>query len=86
MTKTEAETVRRHRKRCSASLVIGEKQIKTTVRYDHTPVRMAKIKKEKTLIIPSVDKHVGQLELTRYWWNAKCYSHSRKKFGGFLKN
>ena len=38
-------TNNRYRKRCSASLIIGEKHMKTTMRYHLTPVRMSVIKK-----------------------------------------
>jgi hypothetical protein len=34
----------KHLKKCSTSLVIKEKQIKTIPRFHHTPIRMSEIK------------------------------------------
>jgi hypothetical protein len=74
---------RKHMKKCSSSLAIKEMQIKTTLRFHLTPVRIAIIRNTTN---KRCCEDVGKKEPSyTTGGNASWCNHSGKKFGGFLK-
>ena len=74
---------KKHLKKCSTSLIIRKMQIKTTLRFHHTPVRMAKIKN-------SGDSRYWQgcgerRTLLHCWWDCKLVRPLWKSVWQFLR-